>query len=238
MKLNAAKIVWNPKKPKAKIIAREVGRFLSARGIRVVAQPSKADLLIIVGGDGTLLYNKGFFRLPIFAIGSRRSFICQATAENWKKKLGRIINKGFTVEKRMMLACEVSGKVLENALNEVVIRSRNHRVIDMHLQIGRRRADFLADGVLFSTPTGSSAYCYSCGGKELPKNAGKYAVVAIAPYRRAFKPTVVSDSAECSAYTESNSADLVFDGQFIHKIRPRAKVRIRKSKRFTELVRA
>lgn len=236
--MKVAKIVWNPKKPQAKIIAKEVARFLSANGVRVADSPSVADLLIIVGGDGTLLYNKGHYNLPIFAIGSRRSFICQATAENWKEKLRKVLRKGFTVERRMMLACEAGGKVLENALNEVVVRSRNHRVIDVHLQFGKRRADFYADGVLFSTPTGSSAYCYSCGGKELPKHARKYAIVAIAPYRRAFKPAIAPDSVACNVWTGSRSADLVFDGQFIHKIRPRARIRIRKSTRFTELVRA
>jgi len=230
-------IVPNPRKPDAKRLAVEVRRLVERAGISVAGGAAGADLLIIVGGDGTLLYNKGMYSLPIFAIGSKRSFICQATRENWRAKLGKVL-RGFTVERRMMLACIVRGKAVEHALNEVVIRSRDHRVIDIHVRIGGRQSEFYADGILFSTPTGSSAYCYSCGGRELPRHARRYEIVAIAPYRRRFKPVVVPDSAACAAWTMSRSADLVFDGQFIHHMAPGTRMAIRRSKRTVELVRA
>jgi NAD+ kinase len=236
-KLKHAAIVWNPKKPEAKKLAARVRVFLAAGGARITGA-GRADVLFIVGGDGTLLYNKGRFGMPIFAIGSERSFICQATAANWMAVVRKIMRRGFATERRMMLACEVGGRVIENALNEIVIRSRDHRVIDLHVEVGGRRSEFYADGVLFSTPTGSSAYCYSCGGRELPLHAHMYEVAAIAPYRRLFRPVVVPDSTACTAWTMSGSADLVFDGQFIHRMKPGARVRIRKSARTVELVKA
>lgn len=237
-RLKRALVIFNPKKPHAKGLAAEVRAFLRANGAEVVEDARAADAVIIVSGDGTLLYHKARYRLPIFAIGSKTSFICQATSENWEGKLLRIILDGFSTEQRMMLACEVNGKVVENALNEVVIRSRDHRVISIHVEAGGRRFDFYADGVLFSTPTGSSAYCYSCGGRELPKHSRKYEVVAIAPYRRLFKPMVVADTAVSSASTASPNADLVFDGQFIHRVKPGSKIRVYRSRQAVELVRA
>ncbi len=237
-RLRRALVIFNPKKPHAKELATEVSAFLRANGAEVVKHAEIADALIIVSGDGTLLYHKSKYRLPIFAIGSETSFICQATSKNWGGKLLRIIRDGFRTEKRMMLACEVNGKVVENALNEVVIRSRDHRVIDLEVSVGGKRFSFYADGILFSTPTGASAYCYSCGGSELPKHARRYEVVAIAPYRRLFKPMIVRDSAVSSATTKSSTADLVFDGQFIHRVKPGSKIRVYKSRQTVELIRA
>jgi len=235
--LRRALVIFNPKKPHARELAADVRKFLEAGGVEV-AGSKPADALIVVSGDGTLLYHKSRHRLPLFAIGNRRSFICQAHAGNWREKLRRIIRRGFATERRMMLACEVDGKVVEDALNEIVIRSRDHRVIDLEVDAGGRRFAFSADGVLFSTPTGSTAYCYSCGGGELPRHAKKYEIVAIAPYRRAFKPMTVPDSAAAAATTSSPNADLVFDGQFIHRVRPGSRIRVRRSSRSVELVKA
>jgi NAD+ kinase len=127
---------------------------------------------------------------------------------------------------------------MEDALNEIVVHSRNHRVVDIELLVGRRRFAFYADGVMFSTPTGSSAYCYSCGGRELPKHARKYEIVAIAPYRRAFTYAIVPDSVTASAVVKSNNADLISDGQFIHHLKAGSIIKVWKSSRAIELVKA
>ena len=238
MRLKSALVVVNPTKPCAKLLASEVRRFLAANNIRVVKRAAGASMLITIGGDGTLLYNKSKFQLPIFAIGSERSSICQSTAKNWKVKLQRILARGFTTEKRMMLECKVDGRKVEDALNDVVIRSRNHRVITLKLNVGARHFSFCADGVLFSTPTGSTAYCYSCGGSELPRHARRYEVVAVAPYRRAFKPQVIQDSTACSVVVKTSNADLVFDGQFVRRVKAGSKIGIRKSRENVMLIRA
>jgi len=234
--LKSAILIYNPTKPHAKALAGEVRRFLTTHGARVVREEKSADALITVSGDGTLLYHKSRYNLPIFAIGNENSAICQAKADNWKRMLSRILQRGFTTERRGMLSCEAGGKVVEDALNEVVIRSRDHRVIDILLGVNGKKFKFLADGVLFSTPTGSTAYCYSCGGRKLPVHARKYEAVAIAPYRRAFRPMVLKDSAICAASTQSRAADLVFDGQFIHRMSPGSRIRVFKSRRAIHLI--
>lgn len=237
-KVNRALVVFNPKKPHAKELARDVRRFIRASGAEVVMDAKDADLLVIISGDGTLLYNKLRYNLPIFAIGSERSFICQAHAGNWRDKLARILSDGYEIERRTMLSCAVNGARMEDALNEIVVHSRNHRVVDIELLVGRRRFAFYADGVMFSTPTGSSAYCYSCGGRELPKHARKYEIVAIAPYRRAFTYAIVPDSVTASAVVKSNNADLISDGQFIHHLKAGSIIKVWKSSRAIELVKA
>jgi len=229
-------VVFNPKKPNARELAQEVRGLINSSSASVVDNPKNADLLVIIGGDGTLLYNKLKYNLPIFAIGSEKSFICQSHAGNWREKLARILSNGYKVEKRMMLSCSVDDVYIEDALNEVAIHTRNHRVIDIELLIGEKKFAFYADGVIFSTPTGSTAYCYSSGGSELSKHARKYEIVAIAPYRRAFTHVSVPDSMVAAAIVKSDNADLVFDGQYIHHVKSGSVVKVWKSSRYLELV--
>jgi NAD+ kinase len=233
-KLRSAVVVSNPRKPKAAKAAKKVRAFLKSKGVRPV-KGHKADALILVGGDGTLLYNKKNYDLPMLGIGTKNSAICKLTMDNWRKKLPKIL-KGFKTESRSMLSCKVKGMKTEDALNDVVIRSRDHRVIDIQLQINKKKFDFYADGVLFSTPTGSTAYCYSCGGRKLSKHAPNYEVAAIAPYKRAFKPRVLPGRTICVASTKSSTADLVIDGQFIHALKPNSKVRVSKSRKAVRLI--
>jgi len=232
MRVKSALVVANPKKPESERVQREVEAFLLERGVRL---SRRADLLITVGGDGTLLWNKEFTRSPIFGIGSQHSFLCQATTADWRGKLSAIL-KGFRAEKRVMLACSMNGKRVEDALNEFVVRSIGHRVLSFELCVKGECARFRADGLIFSTPTGSTAYAYSSGGIELPPDARCYEAVAIAPYRRAFEYAVFDDSIQSRAIVVSETpAFLAVDGQFIHSFEGRAVVKVWKSSRTTSL---
>ncbi len=257
MKIKTAIIISNPKKKSAGKVALQVKEFLEGRGIRAVfgkekagaAKPIRADLLVAISGDGTILYNKNSYDAPIFGIGSRKSFICQANERDWKGKLGRIIGGaerkgklgkaiagGEKIENRLMLSSELDGKRLPDALNEVVVRNRAHRILELKLWVGKKKFEFRADGVMFSTPTGSSAYAYSCGGRELKKTAREYEIVAIAPFRRAFKPMVVPENASCRLEIESEcDAHAVIDGQFAFRLKRSSKVRVWKGSRGVRL---
>lgn len=232
MKIGSALIRANPKKEWAVKLKREVEVFLVQRGVKVGGE---GDVLITIGGDGTLLYNKNKYNKPVFGIGNERSFICQSNYKNWREVLGRLLRKN-RVERRSMLECCSAGKKYENALNEVCIRSNDHRLVEFNLSFDGRHAAFRADGVLFSTPTGSTAYAYSCGAPELPPTARKYEVVPIAPYRRRFKPVVLPNSAKCEVVVIKGNADLVIDGQFIHHVKLNSKINVQISKKTFSLL--
>lgn len=225
MKIRSASIAANPKKGWAVRLENEVERFLIERGVEV---RRGGDMLITIGGDGTLLYNK-ICGKPVFGIGNERSFICQSNLKNWRSILSKALRRN-RVERRSMLQCRSGGRRYEDALNEVCIRSRDHRLIELLLFLNNKKTIFRADGVLLSTPTGSTAYAYSCGAPELRPTARKYEVVPIAPYRRQFKPTVVPDSTTCEVELLKGNADLVIDGQFIHHIKLNSRIRVELSK--------
>ncbi|OIO20704.1 hypothetical protein AUJ17_05150 [Candidatus Micrarchaeota archaeon CG1_02_47_40] len=236
-KIRTAIVIWNPKKKSAKAIGSAVEKFLQKKGVKII-KGRKADLLVAVSGDGTILYNKNKYSAIIFGIGSKKSFVCQANERDWKGKLERLLAKP-RFEKRMLLSSLLDGRKLPDALNEVVVRNRAHRILELKLFVGKRKFAFRADGIMFSTPTGSSAYAYSCGGRELGKQEKKYEIVAIAPFRRAFSPLIVPQSTKCLLKIVSEcDAHAVIDGQFAYRLKRKSKVKVWRSGREVLLARA
>lgn len=239
MKLKSACIFANPSKPQAVKVEKEIAEFLLSRGVRVVT-PDRAQVMVTVGGDGTILNHKNRFNLPIFAVGSHTSFLCQTVFSRWQKDFERLVKNGFTLEKRTMLSSALDGKILPDALNEVVIRNREHRILALHLVVGSQPPEhqlFRADGIMFSTATGSKAYAYSCGGVEMRPSRTDYQIVAIAPFRRLFKPTLVKPGIKSRVTVESTcTADAVVDGQFEVPVRRRCQLEVWVAKRKVNFV--
>lgn len=237
MRIRRAIIAPNPRKNWAHVIARQLHEFLRQRGIKVTSSKKNADFMITIGGDGTVLREKRHTSLPIFAIGSASSYFCQARNSNWRRVLARALARP-KLQKRMMLSSWLNGVRMEDALNEVFMRNWDHRVLDLDLRANGYRGKFLADGVIFSTPTGSSAYAYSAGGRQLPPIAKQYEIVGLAPYRRAFKPMVVKDSTVSTLIVRTKRpAFAVIDGQFSHKLKAgENKLVVRRSKDTVDLL--
>lgn len=238
MKLASVAILINNKKQWARELKAQVKALMCENKIAVVPA-EKAQVLITIGGDGTILYHKSKYAQPVFAIGSDTSFICTVHRDDWRGTLEKIISSGFSIEKRTMLSSWLDGKKLPDALNEVVIRNREHRILALRLFMGKKRHVFEADGILFSTATGSSAYAYSCGGEEMPSLSKNYQVVAIAPYRRRFSPIVANSNTICEVHVDSTcDADAVIDGQYEIPVKRKCTLIVKRSKREFFFVRA
>jgi len=229
-------IATNPLKPKSRHAKKQMAKFLRSRGVLVVPA-HKAEALITIGGDGTILYNKNRYKKPVWAIGSNSSFLCQSNIKRWKKDLGLLLKNGYTLQKRAMLQTKLDGKLLPDALNEVVVRSRLHRVMGVKLKVGRKSWKFLCDGLIISTATGSSGYAYSAGGREMKAEDKRIQVVPIAPYRRAFKPMMLGANAVVRAeFFEKCPADLTIDGQVRVPLKNTAKLVVIRAGRVMEFV--
>jgi NAD+ kinase len=220
----SALVMANRKKPIALRVKREVESFLRCSGISVSAP--RPQLIITVGGDGTVLFSKKYYGIPFFSIGSKTSFICQATFANWKAKL-RLALARMRTKPRALLESRLDGKRLPVALNEVGIRNPEPRVMSLHLSVGKRDFAFRADGILFSTATGSPAYCYSCGGKEMKAGSRDYQAVAISPFRRSFKPLLLPSAARCTLRLSGpERAQIFVDGQVVGHFSEKQSIRI------------
>ncbi|MFA6490210.1 MAG: hypothetical protein WCT52_06075 [Candidatus Micrarchaeia archaeon] len=210
-KIKRAIVLANKNKPIARQVKSKVEAYLCSRGVSVSA--ARPQLVVTVGGDGTVLFSKRYYGIPFFSIGSGTSFVCQADFSNWQRKLSRALAKP-SLDRRLLLDCRLGGRHLPPTLNEIGIRNPEPRVISIHLQCGLRHFAFRADGVFFSTPTGSPAYAYSCGGVQMGKNSQDYQAVAISPFRRLFKPQIIKKGTACTLRISGHErAQLFIDGQ-------------------------
>ncbi|PIT84031.1 hypothetical protein COU37_05230 [Candidatus Micrarchaeota archaeon CG10_big_fil_rev_8_21_14_0_10_45_29] len=237
MKLISAAILLNKKKAWARKLEKEAKKLLLHAGVKILP-PQNAQILITIGGDGTVLYHNGLYDKPIFAIGSKTSHICNTRHEKWKQALEPIIKNGFYLEGRTMLSSSLDGKRLPDALNEVVVRNRLHRIVDLRLFVGKKKFSFQADGLMFSTATGSRAYAYSCGGAEMDPLSSNCQIVAIAPFRRTFSPLIVKDGVRSKVIVDSTcDAGAVVDGQFELPVKRRCTLEVWQSNKKMHFVR-
>lgn len=216
-KVIRAAVVANRKKPIAVQVKRQVEAFLLSRGIAI--SQSSPQLVITVGGDGTILFSKKYYGIPFFAIGSSTSFMCQSSFSDWKGRLKAALLH-LRVEPRMLLEAKINGKLLPLSLNEIGIRNPEPRVMSLHLSCGHKQFAFRADGIMFCTPTGSPAYCYSCGGRQMKRTLRQYQAVAISPFRRTFKPHILPGSSDCALRLSGlEKSQLFIDGQVVGTFR-------------------
>ncbi len=223
-------VIANRRKPLAKKMKAEIGRFLISNNARLCGAKGKPGLVVSVGGDGTVLFGKRHYGIPYFAIGSKTSFLCQSDFSNWKLRLSRAISR-LRFDRRLLLEGRLDGMPLPLALNEIGIRNPQPRILSIHLHSGKRHYAFRADGVLFSTPTGSPAYCYSCGGREMEPSDSRYQAVAISPFRRLFSPKVFPKGTTCTIRISGGErAQLFIDGQPFGAFTPKNVLRVKGSK--------
>ena len=221
-----AKILWNTTKKWTAKTAGEVKTFLKLKGVKLVNR--KVDFTIVIGGDGTILYNKEKLEGPVFAIGSKKSFVCQCLAENWKDGLSRFISKP-NYEERMLIEVKYKNKK-HTAINDIALLSQHHEMLTISIDIGGDEYCFDADGIVVSTPTGSTAYAYASGGSIIEPTLEVFNIVPVAPDKRLFDPVVVSASHRL-VLTPYHSSHLIVDGGKILKAKKGEKITITKSRK-------
>lgn len=173
------------------------------------------DFVFVIGGDGTILKAARFFakyQTPVFGINlGRLGFLSQVQAENLEAAVEKILNGEYTTEERMMLK---SGKY--TALNDFVIKGTDcGRTLKFSLKInGKFVCDYLADGIIISTPTGSTAYGLSAGGPVLSPVLNAFVIVPICPHTLTARPIVVPDSEIITVCTDVKlNCSISADGQ-------------------------
>lgn len=187
---------------------------------------TRCDLVIVVGGDGTLL---GAARslvdadIPLLGINiGRLGFLVDVSPEEIPDQLERIFSGDYYEEKRAMLCGEIhrDGRLTatSKALNDVVLHIRDSvRMIEFETYIDGRLVHLQrADGIVVCTPTGSTAYALSGGGPILHPELNAIALVPICPHTLSNRPIVVTGGSEISIRISPQStahAQIAFDGQ-------------------------
>jgi len=254
-------IVVKPNKPDAIALAREIISWLQERKARVLvdegaasrishsltfprqAMSPKIDCLIVLGGDGTLLsaardMAAGPTQVPILGVNlGGLGFLTEITLEEIYPVLENILQGKIRVEKRMRLRAEVfrqeKGVGGFSVLNDVVItKSVLARIINLRNQInGVYVTTYRGDGVIISTPTGSTAYSLAAGGPIVYPAMDSILITPICPHTLTNRPLLIPDQAVIEFFLESEESDvsLTLDGQVGLPLRPFDRVVITKA---------
>jgi len=209
------------------------------------------DVLITLGGDGTLLRGARFLdgaQTPVLGVNlGRVGFLTSATTETLEQALDAISHSAFTTEARRTLQPlieDAQGRTRSEplVLNDVVLHKGGvARVVRLRVQVQNEEvAQYSADGIIVATPTGSTAYSLSAGGPIVVPGVDANVVTAICPHTLAVRPLVVPASMEIVVEPlPPLAADLMlsFDGQFSVQLEPGHRLRVRQGERRVQLVR-
>ena len=169
----------------------------------------KVDLLISIGGDGTFLRSIEYVKnnnIPILGINTGRlGFLASTKKENIEKSIEKIFNKKFKIEERSLIKVSLENdKQLDSqfpyALNEIsVVRKDTTSMVNINTSLnGIHLNSYWSDGLIVSTPTGSTGYSLSCGGPVISPSSESLVLTPISPHNLNARPLVISDCTKIS----------------------------------------
>jgi NAD+ kinase len=201
--------VVNADKPGAVELAAELVRIARARGVRIRRTSHfplprgylrGCDACCVIGGDGTLLSavrEAARERVPIIGVNrGSLGFLTTFSEEEARLGFDGLLNGGFRIDRRAMLECSVAGGAPSLALNDVLIKNALQTSL-VHLEVfadGELVTDYVCDGLIFSTATGSTAYNLSAGGPIVHPQADVIALTPICPHTLTNRSIIFRDS--------------------------------------------
>lgn len=228
-------VVAYPKMPESFAETEQIVKFLREQGfeapqgsiydeeLRKRIKAGDFDLLIAIGGDGTMLRAGHLCAqcgVPILGINmGRLGFLIQVDRRDWREMLERLLKGEGWIEERLMLtgvhmrADEAMGRW--QALNEVVVgRGLALRPVRLEATVdGRPLTTFVCDGLIAATPTGSTAYALAAGGPILPPDLRNILLVPIAPHLSVDRAVVLAEGSSVSIHVRSENTVVSVDGQ-------------------------
>ena len=262
-------IVTRSYEPAVKDALESLIRVLNARGLEVLVDtqsdtdgvpgeyrtasdaelPATCDLVISLGGDGTLLQAAGMIyprEVPLVGVNlGRLGFLTDLAQADVTAGLNAILDGQYLSEERAVLGCDVDrgGKVIasEDGLNDVVVQKWNTaRLITLDTYVdGKFLHSQRSDGMIVATPTGSTAYALSGGGPILDPGIDALVLVPICPHTLTNRPIVVSCSAQIEIHVATEREDearVTCDGNSIQDLLLGDRVRVFRRKQFVTLL--
>ena len=221
----------------AEVIEELLGKSIDPEKIydTTTGEQPADSVMVCCGGDGTLL--EGVQRLsnkqiPVAAINfGHLGFLTSATRDGVEKLFEQIAQRQLNIQPRTMLLVEGEGVGRLMALNEVAVQRMEATMIKVEAVVNQQLvAQYNGDGVIISTPTGSTAYSLSAGGPIVAPECGCFLLTPLAPHNFGMRPVVVPDTAEIvlTIKTRQGKAMLSIDNRF-YTLRNGEQIRLRKA---------
>lgn len=208
----------------------------------------KLDLLIVLGGDGTLLGVardiNGKYDVPILGVNiGNLGFLSSIEIQDFSEALKKIKNGQYIIQNRILLECTMLNQDDNDkgkALNDVVIaRGTLSRMAKFEVFIDNKLYyRFKGDGLIVSTPTGSTGYSFSAGGPFIYPDVDVIILTPICPHTRGMQPIVLKSSSEILIKAENYNGEiyLTFDGQEAKQINDNTSIIIKKAKQIVKIL--
>lgn len=254
-------VLWNSSKPEGLDTARRVLSVLKSKGVSYSVDENLSDtfgerehmdrisfsdceMLIVLGGDGTILRALDYAipgDLPILGVNiGRLGFLCEVERDDVEKDLCRVLDGGYAVDERMTMCIEGFDEQRFFALNEVVIDRSTPEVRILSLEYaanGTTVNHISGDGLIVATATGSTAYSLSAGGPILAPGLDCFVLTPICPHMLNVRPVVLSASDRITVRLtdDRNGARAVLDSRKLVPIQ--GEIVIRRSERNARFIR-
>ncbi len=227
-------------------LSRKIGRGMPVSSTDELYE--NADFVVVLGGDGTILKvarGTAKYSTPILGINfGTLGYLADVEKADAKVAIEKVLEGNYKIEKRMMLEAYIERGCVSHdtqlALNEVCVNNANiSRMISLSVEVNDEYINtFRADGIIVSTPTGSTAYNLSAGGPILNTNTELMTITHICPHALYARPIVVSgnDVIKIRIAGDYSNTQLNFDGQNGERVKSGDVIVIKKSKYFTDII--
>ncbi|MBT3392833.1 MAG: NAD(+)/NADH kinase [Elusimicrobiaceae bacterium] len=255
MKFKKILIAFNANKPVAKPNAEKISKYLKEQGFDVIKtsilnkKTKKPDLVISLGGDGTVLKTARFFmgkNIPVFGINSGTlGFLTSVDMDHFKQALEKITTGKYIIQERVMLSASLmrNKKTIvsnETAFNDCVIKTTDARAFLIEGKFKNKPfQNYFGDGLIVSTPTGSTAYSLAASGPIVHPNVDVFLVTAICPHALTQRPLILPTDGTLTfvpCIKNDVPAILSLDGQDNFEIKNGDTIKISRSTKKVKLI--
>ena len=201
------------------IMEEKIAVRFGASGCPLEEIGNRADQLIVIGGDGTILMVMRHTEKPMFTINTGSvGFMTEVDAENAVAGIKKVMNGEYYIENRIRIKTVLNDHRLADATNEVTVHTADiGKILSLRLSVNNVVTEKIdGDGMIVATPTGSTSYALSVGGPIVDPLLNIFVVAPMAPFRHIASPLVISADNELEiAVIGKKKAKLVIDG--VHK---------------------
>lgn len=221
-----------------------IAKKLSLNGHSFSQLNEECDIIVTIGGDGTIIRALSEVEKPLFTINSGgMGFLSEVESKFALQGLKKVIDKEYNVEERAKLQVEIEGKQdsIPDVVNEVTLQTaRVAKIMYFHIFVEEELLETMgADGVIVATPTGSTSYALSVGGPIMDPTVEAMIIAPLAPFRLSARPWVIplKKKVQLQVLPKSKETKLVIDGNYTVDITVNQKITVKESKKKARFIR-
>jgi len=223
-------------------IEDHTAKQLQRKGHSLKTINSKVDIVITIGGDGTILRTARDIEQPIFAINSGgMGFLAEVESKYAVGGLQRLIDGDYNVVERSKLKITLDGHRLPDALNEVTVQTdKIAKILYLKFFVDEELVETMgADGIIVATPTGSTSYSLSVGGPIMDPSVNAMVIAPIAPFKLSARPWIVPMDRRIGIHllAKSKESKIVIDGSYEKPVTHESEISITGSEHKARFVR-